>query len=382
MSEWVECARALKDDILAARERMDAERRCPDDLAQKLAAAGLFRLCVPEVYGGVEAHPRALAETIEALAETDASTAWCVMIGATTGALAGYLPPDAAREIFAPPDAIVTGVYAPMGKADVEGEHYRLAGRWKWNSAGQISHWLAVGCRIIENGAPKLDAGGAPMQRMMLVPRSAVSFIDTWRTSGLRGTGSGDMMIQEALAGQSHSVSLADDTPRVKRPLYAFPVFGLLALGIAAVASGNAKAALDEFAATASAKRAPGGRTLAERSATQVLFAHAYADYSAARAWLMSEIDAAWHAASTAADIAIERRASLRLAATHMTRTSADVVRRLQDFAGGGAVFEGDPLHRRLNDAQTATAHIMIGPATYELTGRALLGAPVSGREL
>ena len=60
---------------------------------------------------------RALAETLEALAEADASAAWVAMIGATTGALAAYLAPDAAREIFSDADSIVTGVYAPMGRA-------------------------------------------------------------------------------------------------------------------------------------------------------------------------------------------------------------------------------------------------------------------------
>jgi indole-3-acetate monooxygenase len=65
-----------------------------------------------------------------------------------------------------------------------------------------------------------------------------------------------------------------------------------------------------------------------------------------------------------------------------MTRTAADVVRGVQDLAGGAGVFLADPLHRRLADAQTITAHIMTAPATYELTGRALLGVPVSSIEL
>ncbi len=65
-----------------------------------------------------------------------------------------------------------------------------------------------------------------------------------------------------------------------------------------------------------------------------------------------------------------------------MTRTAADDVRTVQDLAGGTSVFLADPLHRRLADAQTMTAHIMTAPATYELTGRALLGVPVTSVEL
>lgn len=382
MSEWGERARALKGEIEAARAAMDAARRLPDELAAAFARAGLYKLCVPNAFGGGEVAPQELAETLEALAEVDASAAWCVMIGATTGALAAYLDADVAQEIFGPADAIVTGAYAPMGRAVRDVDTYRVSGQWKWNSGGQNSTWLLGGCLLMENGAPQKGADGVPLMRMMLTPARNVSFIDTWHTGGLWGTGSGDMAMKDVAIPVAHTVSLTDDKRRVASPLYAFPVFGLLALGIAAVASGNAKGALAEFAAVASGKRMPNGRTLAERGVTQAMYAQAYADYSAARAFLLSEIESAWNEAQQGAAISMAQRARLRLAATHLVRTSADVVRQVQDFAGGASVFLSDPLHRRVRDAQTATAHIMIAPPTYELTGRVLLGGEATTAEL
>jgi len=295
------------------------------------------------------------------------------MIGATTGALAAYLEPATAREVFGEADAIVTGVYAPMGRAVSEGESYRVNGQWKWNSGGQNAHWILGGCLLLENGKPKLNAAGAPLMRMVIAPRADVRHTDTWHTGGLRGTGSGDMAMSDLLIPAARSVSLTDDPPRIKAPLYAFPAFGMLALGIAAVASGNARGALDDFAAAMRAKRAPNGRTLAERGTTQALYAQTEAAYAAARAFLMHEIDLAWGEAEAGGALSAPQRARLRLAATHMTREAAEIVRRLQDFAGGQSVFLSDPLQRRLGDAQTATAHIMIAPMTYELIGRVLL---------
>lgn len=375
MSPWTEAAAAVKPAILAARGLMDCERRCPDALAAVLAEAGYFRLCVPSAYGGLQATAFDLFEALEALAVVDASPAWVAMIGATTGSIAAYLAPQAARDIFATPDTIVTGVYAPSGKATLEGDRYRFSGHWRWNSGGQNAHWLAGGCFILgEDGKPRLTAAGAPEVRMILAPRDCARFIDTWRTGGLKGTGSGDMVVENAAAPCANSVSLLDDQPRVAAPLYAFPIFGLLALGIAAVACGNAVAALEEFALVAAVKRMSNGRRLAERSTTQSEFAQASAELAAARAYLLDEIGKAWRQAEDGAEIALAQRARLRLAATHMTRTAAAVVRRVQDLAGGGAVFSDDPLQRRLADAQTMTAHIMIAPQTYELTGRVLLG--------
>lgn len=382
MNAYAERARALIPEIQAARAAMDAARRLPDHLAARFAAEGFFRLCVPKAYGGVEASPLETAETLETIAEADASAAWVAMIGATSGAEAAYLGADAAREIFSDPDVIVTGVYAPSGKATPEGDHYRISGQWKWNSGGQNSHWLTGGCQVMEGDKPRLGSDGAPAVCMVIVPRSEVTFIDTWHTGGLKGTGSGDMAMRDVLVPQSRAVWVTTEPPNIETPLYKFPLFGLLALGIAAVASGNCRAALAEFAHAAANKRMPGGRTLAERSSTQALFARAQAEFAAARAFLFSEIAGAWREAQSARPISMNQRARLRLAATHMARTAADVVRRLQDAAGGASVFLADPLYRRAADAQTMTAHIMISPATFDLTGRVLLGGEAAVAEL
>ena len=382
MNDWVARAEALQDDIRAAQTEMSEARRMPDALAARFAAAGFFRLCVPTAYGGAQAPVSTLVRTLEALARTDASAAWVAMIGATTGALAAYMTPAAAREVFGDEDSIVTGVYAPMGRASVEGDAYRVSGQWKWNSGGQNSHWIAGGCLLTEGGRPKLSESGAPMMRMMIAPRADVRHIDTWHTGGLKGTGSGDMAMSDLLIPHARSVSLTDDRAQIEAPLYAFPAFGLLALGIAAVASGNAEGALEDFATAMAAKRAPNGRTLAERGTTQALYAQAHGEYAAARAFLLQEVDAAWSEAEAGGVLSAPQRATLRLAATHMTRTAAEIVRRLQDFAGGASVFLGDPLQRRLGDAQTATAHIMIAPMTYEMIGRVLLSGEAHIAEL
>jgi len=382
MSELIERARSMRTTILDAQSAMQDARRMPDALAQDFAQAGFFRMCVPRVYGGLEVEVLTLFETLEALSQTDASAAWCAMIGATTGLLGGYLPPAEAQTVFGDPLSIVTGVYAPLGKAEAQEESYLVSGRWKWNSGGQNARWLCGGCMIRENGAQKLAADGAPVHRMMIFPASAVTFIDTWRTTGLKGTGSGDMEVVDIEVPHARSVSLLDDTPHIQSPLYAFPMFGLLSVGIAAVACGNAGAALAEFGESAGKKRLPGGRTLNTRSTVQAAYAVAAANLHAARALMTQEIEAAAAESHAGAALAVPQRARIRLAATHLTRTAAESVRTIHDLAGGASVFLDDPLNRRLADAQTMTAHVMTGPATYELAGRALLGVAVNTGEL
>ena len=370
--------------VIAARaEEIEAARRLPADLAATLAAAGLFRLIVPQSLGGLELPPAEVVATIEAVAAADASTGWCLMIAATTGLTSAYLPRAVAAEVFADPDVITGGVFAPLGKAVVEGDHYRVSGRWSWGSGTANCGWIVGGSMIVEDGAVRLLPNGQPDHRMMVMPRRQVELIDSWHSAGLKGTGSGDFAVKDVMVPRERSVSLIVDRPVESGALYAFPAFGLLALGIAGVASGNARSALDEVKAALANKRAPGSkRSAAERGAVQVEVAKAEAALRAARALLYDSIATAWDRAQTTGEIDTATRADLRLAATHMTRTAAAVTRDAYDLGGGAALYLANPLQRRFRDAHAMTQHMMVGPATYELAGRVLLGLPTEASTL
>ena len=110
-------------------------------------------------------------------------------------------------------------------------------------------------------GGSLISAEGKPPEaRLMLFPASKATIHDTWFTSGLCGTGSHDIEVHDLLVPRAFSVSPATELARLTSPLYAFPFFGLLALGIAAVTLGIARAAADEFARIASEKTPFGAR--------------------------------------------------------------------------------------------------------------------------
>jgi alkylation response protein AidB-like acyl-CoA dehydrogenase len=376
-------ARDLAPAIAARAADTERQRRLPADLATEIADAGLFRMAVPRRLGGAEAPPADILAALETLGQADAATGWCVMIAGTTALAAAWLPDAHAEAIFADPRAITGGVFAPMGKAIVDGDDLLVSGRWAWASGSANCQWLIGGAVIIDDGVMRTLPNGAPDHRMMFMPASDVELIDTWDTLGMRGTGSGDMAANNVRIPADRSVSFITDRPRDSGALYAFPPFGLLALGISAVASGNALAALADFKALATTKKAAGSsRTLADRGAVQAEYARAHASLDAARALADVTVARAWTEAQAGSLLSLDTRARLRLAATHLTRTAADVTRSAYDLAGGTAVYASHPLQRRLRDAQVATQHMMIAPPTYELTGRVLLGQPTDASVL
>ena len=363
-----ERVRAHAPDIRAQADQIERDRRLPPDVVRALARIGVFRLCVPRILGGEEAEPATLLAVLEELASADGSTGWCAMIGATSGLVSAYLPESEARAIYgASPDVISGGVFAPTARAELQSGHYRVSGRWRFASGCQHCDWLMGGCLV--------STGGAPQARMVLFPATDAEIIDTWTVSGLRGTGSHDIAVRDLRVPATRSVSLTHDRPVAAGALYAFPLFGLLAIGIAAVALGIARRALDEIVALAGAKTPTAGRrTLAERSTVQAQVAEAEAAVGAARAFLLEVVGSAWADARAHGAIEVPLRARLRLAATHATAASARAVDVAYTLGGGTAVYAESPLQRAFRDVHVVTQHMMVAPATWELAGRVLLG--------
>jgi len=370
----IDAARDLAPRIRARADAIEAERRLPVDLVAALAAAGIFRMGVPRELGGTELEPVAMLAVFEEIAHADGSAGWCAMIGATSGLVSGYLPIEFAREIYADPTLVTGGVFAPTGRAVAVDGGYDVTGRWAFASGSEHCAWLMGGCVVTENGAPRLLASGAPDTRMMLFPAGEVEVIDTWTASGLRGTGSHDIRVARTFVPAGRSVSLITDSPRASGTLYRFPVFGLLALGIAAVALGIARRAIDELVELARAKTPTASRRrLGERAAVQIDISGAEAAVRAARAFLVGEVERAWAVAERGA-IGLEQRTLLRLAATHATTSAARAVDAMYNAGGGTSVYATSPLQRCFRDVHVATQHMMVAPATYELVGRLLVG--------
>ena len=233
---------------------------------------------------------------------------------------------------------------------------------------------VRVGCRVVRDGKPVLMESGMPRSTMMLAPAHEIEFFDTWHVSGLCGTGSTDFAMNDLFVPETRAVGLLSGRS-VDGPLYAFPNFGLLAMGIAAVSLGLARAAIDEFVEIAGGKRPQGSRrTLAERGSAQSGVAEAEASLRSGRAFFYEAVEAGWQSAQRDGRIPVDERRDLRLSTTHAVRASARAVDRMYELAGGTSVYRTSPLQRIFRDVHVATQHMMVGPATLELTGRLLLG--------
>src|SRR5438552_13639434 len=117
-SALLDVARGLRPRIIAERDRTEAARRIPQDIAQDLAGAGFFRIFLPEASGGLDLAPLQAMAMFEELARADASVAWCVWNGNTHWTIA-QLSPEAARTIQADPNVVTGNSTRSSGQARV-----------------------------------------------------------------------------------------------------------------------------------------------------------------------------------------------------------------------------------------------------------------------
>ncbi|CDO59609.1 Pigment protein [Candidatus Phaeomarinobacter ectocarpi] len=371
----IAAAHAFAGELRERAAEIESGRQLPQDIADRFAAAGFYRMAVPKALGGLEATPQQIAGVIDALAQADGSAAWCVMIGSTTGLTAAYLDPAAATRIYGDdPNTITAGVFAPMGTADMSTDSATVKGRWAWGSGSHNAQWVFGGARLMSDGAPVMDDAGRPRTQMFAMPVQDLKLHDNWDPSGLAGSGSSDFEANDVVVPLGHGADITRP-PGLTNPLYAFPVFGLLAVGIASVATGLARQAIDEIIEIGGGKVPQGSRkTLAHRPQAQSELAQGEAELRAAHAFLENAVGAAWDAAAADGSIGVDHRRDLRLAATHATTASARVVDRMYLLGGGSSVHRTSPLQRAFRDVHVATQHMMTAPATWELTGRLLFG--------
>ena len=353
-------------DLRAIGEVIDAaaierERRLPPAVVEALVAAGVFKLCVPRIYGGAQASPAMAVAMFEELAKLDGSVGWCAMIGVTSSFMSVYLDDAVAREVYTPADAITSAVFAPMGRAVREGDAYRVTGRWSFASGCEHSRWRMGGT---------IADGNTSDVRSVLFTAAETTVHDTWDTSGLRGTGSHDISVSEVVVPRERTFSLLTDKPRVDG--YEMPFFGVLAAGVAAVGLGIARASITAATALVQSKAPPGSKkTLAHREHVQTEIGRAEGRTRSARGRLYAALDEAL------ADQTLATRAHLRIAACHAATEAAAVAAAMYELGGGSAIYAKSPLQRQFRDAHVVTHHLMVSNTALTMASRVLLGVDV-----
>jgi indole-3-acetate monooxygenase len=372
-------AEAVRPAVAAASGDIEATRRLPPALLDKLHDAGLFRLLLPRSSNGIETDPVTFFHVIETIAQADASTAWCLSQAGGCAMSAAYLDLPVAQAIFGnDPRAVLAWGPGPKVKAiECEGG-YRVSGVWAFASGGRHATWLGAHCPIfMADGSPRLEANGAQAERTMLVKSEDVEWTDIWNTVGLRGTASDQFALNDFFVRSDHSIIREFDREcRESGPLYRMGNGTCYQVGFAGVACGIARGALDSFLDLARNKIPRGNKSpIRDNAVVQAGLAQAEVNLRAARAYLLQSMVEIWKHLCAGAMITVEQRMTIRIASTHAIHRGREAVDFAYNAAGATAIFDTHPLERRFRDIHTVTQQLQGRASHFETVGAWIMGA-------
>ncbi len=376
-AKLLECIPNLRPIILSSSENIERDRQLPGQLLDALHHYSLFRMLLPKEFGGLEVCPPAFLAVIEEIAALDASTAWCLCQGNGCAMAAAFVPDAVATQIWKNDNHSVLAWGPGTGQAKPVKDGFLLTGRWSFVSGGKHARWLGGFADILdENGQPRLDTTGEPLQRTLLFPSDKGKRYETWNVIGLLGTGSDDFAAEDILVPRTHLLARDDQSTRIcSAPLYAFPATSLYATGFAGTALGVARGVLEAFVKTVAGK-IPRAQThkLRDNNAIQADVGRSQGRLAAAHAFLKQEITEIWEAVCTSGTLSIDQRMRIRLSSTYAIHEAKTVVDTLYDHAGATAIFSSSPFERRFRDIHTISQQIQGRQTHFQTVGSFLLG--------
>lgn len=243
------------------------------------------------------------------------------------------------------------------GKAEKVEGGYRITARKAFTSGAVAGDVLMTGAIVCEeDGSEKVIHFGAPMRA------SEVSVMDNWRTLGMRGTGSNDVVI-DGLFIPDAAVAFSR-TPRQWHPVFqiiatvAFPLIYAVYLGVAESAR---DIALD---IAGKRPRSESMLSLAGRMDTALRGAQL------AHRSMIDTVERNAPSAESVNDVMMGR--------SLVARHGLEVVDLAMELAGGASFYRDKGLERRFRDMQGARFHPLQAGPQAQYAGAMALGLPVN----
>lgn len=365
---WRQKARALIPEIQAARDQARHDRQLPAALIAGIKSAGLFAAFRPKRWGGAELDPRVLFEVQNVFAEQCLSTAWVYGVLSVQSFLLGRMDPRAQADVWGDdPETLVSSSFAPVAKVAREGGGYRIGGRFTFSSGSGHADWAMVGGMV-----PPEAAGGPPQMRLFLVPRADYRIDDVWDTIGLRGTGSNDIVIEDAFVPEYRTYA---PDPGVQTlgadsglpDLYRLPWLHMFTSTISNLGVGAGRAALADFVATARTRKAAFTNTPSSEDARFLaMIGRARAEIDMVEGMAHRNFTLLIDHVAQDRPLAMDEALQIRAQLMGSLRRIAALVDEMMLLLGGRGIRTDGPLTRVWLDMAAARAHPGNDPAMVQ----------------
>jgi len=377
-------ARAEVIGKMGEADAMIADKNCraTDRVIETIRNAQIADIWKPKRYGGLGADLQTYYDMIRIVSRHNMATGWLTYFYSIHEVWVGYMPPAGRDEIFND-GGFVADVLAPVGKAERDGDGYRLHGQWNFASGIIHSGWIGLGAMA------QLPGGDQPEYCLFAVKVEDCEIIENWDTLGLRGTGSNGVSPNGAFVPMHRVLSagkvFGSGTPMggdydASETIYRVPFLPFFAGFFTAVALGGAQRMVDEFEQrTATRTRVyQGGASAATSGPMPTIMAHLKLKLFEMEGLVerySKQLDA-WREESHVVNTP-EEKAMMYAMRGQIAQKGVDIAVQASQALGGTAMFKGDPVELFIRDMITIGGHAShLYADAMSIYGGSIFGGP------
>lgn len=373
-TELVSRATAYAKSALARAASTEKARRVSEEAVKEMERYGLTSLLRPRRWQGLELDWRTFVDTVIAASAGCGSEGWVLSLLNSHSWILAQFPEKAQERVWGEdPNARVASSFMPMGKVKAVKGGIQLSGRWQWSSGVDVCNWVILGALV-----PASAGEGPPKVMGCLVRRPDFKAVDTWFNVGLRGTGSNDVVVEEAFVPDEFMLDLGalreGESPGNKlntSTLYQLPMYTAIPLSIASPAVGIAIGARDLWVEWTKQKVSTATREqVIGQQALQLRVSEADTELDVAQMLLQRVADMLGRGC-----VSLPERYRNRRDFTYAVRLAYTAVDKLFQMGGARGLVDTNPLQRAWRDVHSASCHMALAPdIANENYGRHVLG--------
>jgi 3-hydroxy-9,10-secoandrosta-1,3,5(10)-triene-9,17-dione monooxygenase len=364
----VDRARAAGPALAASDPASSAQGRLTEETVATLREIGILRALQPARWGGGEVHLAEYAEAVIEIGRHSASAGWVASVVGVHPWQIALFPEEIQQEIWgADPERLIASSYTPTGTIEKVDGGFRVSGRWRFSSGIELCDGVILGGIA---GRRDIDGAEVPDFTAVILDAADYRVERTWDVSGLRGTGSNDVVVDEVFVperrGQSHLLYthlLGTPLPGQELndgPLYRAPWAVVFNLIIAAGCVGAALGFLDAWVVETRGRRTNFGQMLREDAVVQNHLAEAQWQVDAAILKIGRAAEELMSAAEAREIPSLEQRAFYRWDVARAANAAVDAVQELMRVSSGRSTFLDHPLQAKFQDAVAASSHAFL----------------------
>lgn len=379
----------LVPDIEKLAAQCETDRKVPEESVAAYKDTGLHRAIQPKRYGGYEFGFTALPEMSFEIGQACTSTAWVFGLYMVHNWLGAQFPQECQDELWGDNrDAVISGSYAPIGKAEAADGGFRLSGRFPFSSGVPGADWNLCGAML------PFGPEGKPVPCFTLVPKSDYTIDwESWQTVGLSGTGSYDVLVDDVFIPAHRVLSFPDSTGGaspganlLENPIFNMSLLTCIAFTLATPPVAAAAGALKRFVEENKVRDTHGavvlgGSKIGEFQTVQKRVGEAAARIDAAITLIRRDIAEAEDEARQIGKTSLDRRLINRRSQSFATHMGQEAMNLIFDAVGGRSLQMDHPIQRAWRDTAAAAHHISMNyDAVMSMYGQHLLGQPLVGQ--